>query len=112
MRLRSDIFVAAYLRLRNSENAFAVVRRKGAAEAGAIFICIDRLNGTVDLYGPAPQTAFDDERLDRRFQKLSKDNALLADSETRLAREIQFDADCWIVDVEDRTGQARLDLVA
>ncbi len=61
-RLRSDIFVAAYVRRRNGENALRVVRKRGAAEAGAIFICIDRRDGTVDLYGPAPQTAFDDAR--------------------------------------------------
>ncbi len=47
-RLRSDIFVAAYVRRRNGENAFAVVRKRGAAEAGAIFVCIDRRDGTID----------------------------------------------------------------
>ena len=112
MRLRSDIFVAAYLRQRNGENAFAVVRHKGAAEAGAIFICIDRLDGTADLYGPAPQTAFDEARPHRLFQKLSPDKATSVEIDARLVREIKFDPDCWIIDVEDRTGQARLDLVA
>jgi hypothetical protein len=111
MRLRSDIFVSAYIRLRNGENAFAVVRRKGAPEAGTIFICIDRLDGTADLYGPAPQSAFSDSTPERRFQKISKGGATPLDVAERLARELRFDSDIWIIDVEDRTGEVRLDLV-
>jgi hypothetical protein len=116
MRLRSDIFVAAYLRLRNGENAFAVVRRKGAEEAGAIFICIDRLDGTVDLYGPAPQAAFAEARPDysspaRLFQRLTPEGAAAEVSQARLLKEQRFDPDIWIVDVEDRKGECRLDLV-
>jgi hypothetical protein len=112
MRLRSDIFVSAYVRLRNGENAFAVVRRKGAAEAGAIFVCIDRLDGTADLYGPAPQAAFDEARPERQFQKISKDGATPLDIAERLAREQRFDSDIWIIDVDDRSGEPKLDLMA
>jgi hypothetical protein len=112
MRLRSDIFVSAYIRRRNGENAFAVVRRKGAEEAGAIFVCIDRLDGTADLYGPAPQSAFDEARPGRLFQRLTKVGATPADIEARLQKEMRFDADVWIIDVEDRTGEPRLDLVS
>jgi hypothetical protein len=111
MCLRSDIFVSAYVRLRNGESAYAVVRRKGAEEAGAVFICIDRLDGTADLYGPAPQSAFDGARPERLFQRLTKPGASPADVTARLDRELKFDADAWIVDVEDRGGEHRLDLV-
>jgi hypothetical protein len=110
-RLRSDIFVSAYVRRRNGENAFAVVRRRGAAEAGAIFVCIDQLDGTAHLYGPAPQSVFDDAQPGRLFQRLTQDGATPADVEGRLQKEMRFDADVWILDVEDRTGESRLDLV-
>jgi hypothetical protein len=110
VRLRSDIFVAAYIRQRNGENAFAVVRRRGAAEAGAIFICIDRLDGTADLYGPAPQAMFEEARAERLFQKLTKDRATPADVAARLDKEVRFDPDAWIIDVDDRAGDSRLDL--
>jgi hypothetical protein len=111
MRLRSDIFVAAYVRLRNGQNAFAVVSRRGAAEAGAIFVKIDRLDGRIDLYGPAPQMAVDGNSPLRVFQKISKPDALPADIDAQLAREMRFDSDIWIIDVEDRTGESHLDLV-
>jgi hypothetical protein len=112
MRLRSDIFVSAYLRRRNGENAFAVVRRRGAEEAGAVFVCIDRLDGTADLYGPAPQSVFDDASPERLFQRLTTAGATPADVEARLQKEMRFDPDVWIVDVEDRSGEPRLDLVS
>ena len=60
MRLKSAIWVAAYLRRRHIDGTLAVVRRRGAEEAGAIFIKINRLDGTAELYGPAPQTAFEE----------------------------------------------------
>ena len=56
MRLRSDIWVAAYLRRCGVEGASAVLRRRGAAEAGAIFVKVDHLDGRATLYEPAPQS--------------------------------------------------------
>jgi len=112
LRLKSAIWVAAYVRRCHLEGAFAVVRRRGAEEAGAIFVKISRLNGTAALYGPAPQSAFDEARPgDRRFVPvLSADFAPDADVETRLVREAKFDPDVWVVEVEDRAGRHFLDL--
>jgi hypothetical protein len=112
MRLKSGIWVAAYLRRCNIEGAFAAVRRRGADEAGAVFIKINRLDGTGTLYGPAPQSAFDEARpADRIFTAaLGRDKpAPEADIEARLGREIRFDPDVWIVEVEDRAGRHFLD---
>ena len=68
MRLKSAIWVAAYVRRCHIEGAFAAVRRRGAEEAGAVFVKISRLDGTADLYAPAPQSAFDEARpSDRLF---------------------------------------------
>ena len=68
MRLKSGIWVAAYVRRCNNEGAPAVVRRRGADEAGAVFVKVSKLDGTAMLYGPAPQSAFDDARpADRIF---------------------------------------------
>lgn len=112
MRLKSSIWVSAYLRRCDIEGAFAAVRRRGAEEAGAIFIKLNRLDGTGILYGPAPQAMFDEARpADRLFTALAggKDPAPDADIETRLAKEIRFDPDIWIVEVEDRKGRNFLD---
>ena len=111
MRLKSAIWVAAYLRRCNGEGAFAVVRHRGAEEAGAIFVKLNRLDGTAELFGPAPQSVFDEARpADRRFSRCLSDQPVPeAKIEERLARELRFDPDAWIIEVEDRSGRSFLE---
>ncbi len=110
MRLKSGIWVAAYVRRCHIEGAFAAVRRRGAEEAGAVFIKLNRLDGTAELFGPAPQSAFEARPSTRAFSRClaSKPDAEI---EAFLTREIRFDPDVWIVEVEDRAGRHFLDEV-
>ncbi len=113
MRLRSDIWVAAYLRRRNADGASAVLLRRGSAEAGAIVVKLDRLDGRTALYGLAPQSLTGDlpPGVDRLFTRMHEPEWIdPADAEARLARQVRFDSDLWIVEVEDRNGEPRLDL--
>ena len=114
MRLKSALWVAAYLRRCQVEGLFGVVRRRGAEEAGAVFIRISRIDGTSDLYGPAPQSAFEAGTVsDRAFTaSLAVQPAPDAAIDAYLAREVKFDPDVWIVEVEDRAGRHFLDLIA
>jgi hypothetical protein len=113
MRLRSDIWVAAYLRRCGAEGISAVLRRRGASEAGSIFVRIDRLDGKSALYGPAPPSLGPDRErgVERAFIRMHASEWIDdQDVEKRLARELSFDPDVWIVEVEDRGGRPRLDL--
>ncbi|SCB60745.1 hypothetical protein GA0061105_112133 [Rhizobium aethiopicum] len=100
MRLRADIFVSSILRRVFANGDFAAVEKKGAEEAGAIFIRQHFRDGLETLYAPAPQTAFgEDEVRDRLFE------IRLARSEPQavramLERERRFDPDLWIVELE------------
>src|SRR4029077_1291383 len=113
MRLKSGIWVAAYIRRAQIEGAQAVLRRRGADEAGAVFIKVSRLDGTAEVFGPAPQTAFDEARpADRAVVRALKTTpAPDADAEAYLSRQLKFDPDIWIVEVEDRAGRNFLDTV-
>jgi hypothetical protein len=113
MRLKSGIWVSAYVRRCHVEGVFAVIRRRGADEAGAIFIKVNRLDDTADVYGPAPQSAFDAEYLiDRAFIPAMKMMpAPDAEAEAYLARQIRFDPDLWIIETEDRAGRHFLDRI-
>lgn len=107
-RLTSDFWVSAYLRQAGHDGLVAMLRRRGAREAGAIFIKLDRLDGTAALYGPAPQSLAEDDG-ERRFQLLLDSDPLAV--EDRVARELRFDSDLWLVEIENRQGDPRLDLV-
>lgn len=113
MRLKSGIWVAAYIRRCQIEGAQAMLRRRGADEAGAVFIKVSKLDGSAEVFGPAPQSAFDEARpSDRAFIRCLKvEAATEADAESYLARQIKFDPDVWIVEVEDRGGRNFLDTV-
>ena len=106
-RLRSDIWVSAYLRRCAVEGVVAVLRRRGAAEAGAIYIKIDQLVGRATLYAPAPPSMDTDDSDERRFEAVLVASDPLT-VEERMAREIRFDPDLWMVEVEDREGRSFL----
>jgi hypothetical protein len=113
MRLKSAIWVSAYIRRCGVEGVFAAVRRHGAEEAGAVYVVVNRLDGTADLYGPAPQTAFtDDDPGDRAFTPaLAKLPAAEADIDAYLARESRFDPDVWVVEIEEPSGRHFLERI-
>jgi hypothetical protein len=113
MRLKSGIWVAAYIRRCGIEGVFAAVRRRGAEEAGAIYVIVNRLDGTADLYGPAPQAAFDDAHpTDRAFTPMLKTlPAPETAVETYIARESRIDPDIWVVEIEERSGRHFLDRI-
>jgi len=109
LRVTSDFWVSAYVRRRFGAGGFAAVVRRGAREAGAIFVKINRLDGTADLYGPAPQAEIGEAGGDRMFEPLLT-GVPEAEIAARLAREQRFDPDIWVVEAEDREGRAELDL--
>ena len=102
MRLTSQIWVSALVRAETGAGAFAAILRKGAAEAGAIFVVHNRLDTTYSIYAPAPQSFFEEGDVsDRRFERVVEG---VGEDEMRtyLDRQIAFDPDCWIVEIERR----------
>ena len=111
MRLKSAIWVAAYLRRCQTAGVFGAVRRRGAEEAGAVFVKVATLDGNAMLYVPAPQTVYDDSRpIERIFTPMAPQPVPETSVEERLVREIKFDPDAWVVETEDRAGRHFLDL--
>lgn len=107
MPVKTEFWVQAFIRKSNSNGLFAAQIRRGAAEAGAVFIIINRLDGTCRLLGPAPGPAYGDDG-DRRFTDELPPGSPYEDCKLLLARRKSFDADLWIIEVEDRDGNAGL----
>lgn len=110
-RLRSDFWVSAHLRRCAHEGVDAVLRRRGSPEAGAIFVSVDRLDGRIDLFGPAPQSLLQDDQPGRSFAEIMSGRPA-ADIESRMNREIGFDPDLWWISIDDREGRSLLELAS
>ena len=104
-------FASALIRRCGVEDVVAVLRRRGAAEAGAIFVKVDRLDGTADLYGPAPQSLVDEDSSGERLFTRLLEAAPSPDVEAKMGREIRFDPDLWLIEIEDRAGRAFIDTI-
>ena len=111
MRVTSEIWVSAFIRSERAGGAYVAIVRKGASEAGAIFVAHNRLDGSYTVYAPAPQSVFEaGEAADRRFERVAE-----AVSETEMRdyfdKQVAFDPDCWIVETESRDPPAFIDTV-
>lgn len=99
--LRSDLWCAAFLRRHNDMGHVCVMARRGDPVAGQIFIEIDHLDGTQSLYTPAPAGAAAEAPADRlfvrRFARVEPGKV-----RDRIAREIDFDPDLWVLSLEMR----------
>lgn len=100
MRVTTDLWVSALMRRVFGDGGFAAIVKRGATEAGAVFIISRNRLGEVSLFGPASQTAYDSARPDeRQFSELTA-NGEDAAIEARLEKEKRFDPDIWIVELE------------
>ncbi|HWU62317.1 MAG TPA: DUF1491 family protein [Ensifer sp.] len=100
MRLKTEIVVSALVRRIFSDGGFAAVERKGEEQAGAIFLTQRFRDGTVSLFAPAPQNFFAEgeergRKFEQRLDRVEEDAVREA-----LGREIRFDPDLWVVEVE------------
>ncbi|MBP1859758.1 DUF1491 family protein [Rhizobium herbae] len=100
MRLKSEIFVSALVRRVFGLGGYAAVLRKGAEQAGAIFIRQRSRLGTETLYGPAPQSFFDEDTIPGRLFEIRLEGVEGEAVDQAIAREIRFDPDCWVVEIE------------
>ncbi len=106
-RLKTELWVQAFLRTCETRGLFGAVIHKGAAEAGTLHVAINHLDGSFDLLSPAPGPAFDDDG-NRRFTNAFARRVAWPEIAARIARERKIDSDLWLVEVEDRDGMAGL----
>ena len=97
-RVKTKLWVQAYLRRRHAEGVGAMVARRGDPDAGAVIVKIALMNGTARVF-----TQFRDEVGAMCWREKSA-IASEADADAAIAREAEFDPDIWVVEVEDKTG--------
>jgi len=103
VRLKSAIYVQAVIRRCEAAGAAAYLVRRGAEEAGAVFLKISRLDGTCTVLSPARRG---EERVWMRPLGESGDHVRASEY---FARQLRIDPDIWILEIEDRLGRTFVD---
>jgi hypothetical protein len=111
MRLKSEIWVKAYLRRLNGELIPAAVVRRGDSDAGAIFIKVNSRDGQARVLAPAPG-GMDSAApgIDRRWTPAFAGSAVAeTEADGFLAKQARYDPDIWVIELEDPKGRHFLD---
>lgn len=103
MRLTAEIWVSAYLARLRIEAIPAFVVRRGEATAGAVLIKLNTLDGQACCY----QRSFDLQTGERIWMVLTEGDEPTVDQ--TVERQIGYDPDLWVIEVEDRNGRHLLD---
>lgn len=109
IRLTTVMWFAVFMRRETERGAFVTTIRKGAQQAGAIFIIHNHLDGTSSLYGPAPQPLIDDPVSERFFEKVL-DVVPQEEIDKYLDKQKNFDPDLWIIETESGKGAPSIEL--
>ncbi|HEY2069784.1 MAG TPA: DUF1491 family protein [Rhizomicrobium sp.] len=104
-RLKAGIFVRALIRRAEVAGAQAYVVRKGSEEAGAVLLKISKLDGTATVLSQA-RRGTEGELV---WVKPLGDAADEEKSRAWFDKQVKFDPDLWIVEIEDRQGRAFVD---
>lgn len=97
-RLTAEFWVSAYLRRLSLADIPAFVTAKGDATAGAVLVKQAPLDGTAKLF----QRSFDMDG-GRIWVVLAQ--GAEHDVDAAIARQLGFDPDLWVIEVEERTGR-------
>ncbi len=103
-RLKAGIFVRDLIRRVQVQGASAFVIRSGAEEAGAVILKIAKLDGTVLVLNQARNA-----KGDLVWARPLGDWVSEARAAEWCDKQVKFDPDVWIVEIEDRKGRAFVD---
>jgi hypothetical protein len=103
-RLKTGLYVRALIRRAEIGGASVYVARRGAEEAGALILKLTKPNGSLTVLSRASRG--DGERV---WIKPLGDSADSAAATKYFEKQVRFDPDLWIVEIEDREGRAFVD---
>ncbi len=104
-RLKAELWIKAHIRRVEIEGAIAMVARRGDAMSGSVLVKLNNLDGTAQVLAPAPNAE------KGRVWLRATGPAPVADGEAEafIERQLRFDPDLWVLEIEDRAGRHFLD---
>lgn len=106
-RLKTWIWVDAFLRQAEARGHFGTVLHKGDADAGQVFVMFSRADRRLDVLRPPPGPAYDEDG-ERRFERAFPDAQAWPDVREWIAKMRARDGDLWVIEIEAREGFAGL----
>lgn len=103
-RLKTGLYVKALVRRAQIAGASAYVARRGAEEAGALILKLARLDRTCTVLSQARRG--EGELV---WIKPLGDTSDEAAAAKYFEKQLRYDPDLWIVEIEDRDGRAFVD---
>ena len=105
-RLKSKIIIDAIIRICNDRGLPATVARLGDPDAGSIYIKVSNIVYDCLIYTQQRQT---DETM-KWVETPTKDILSETEADAYLERQIKYDEDVWVVEIEDPKHRNPFDL--
>jgi len=96
-RLKSEIWVKATVKRLNHELITTMVIKSGDPDAGDIYIKVNFLNGYSRIFS----RTFGEKGEHVWLATTGDSNVIESSANNYLKKQVQFDPDCWIIEIED-----------
>ena len=105
MGLSTGLWVSAQVRICDRAFIPATIVRHGDDDAGTVLDKINRFEAGVTVYTPA--TSLNDQPM---WSRGTGPNPVSeAEADAYIERQVKYDPDAWVLEIEDRKGQYKLD---
>lgn len=104
-RVKTQIWVQAFLRRTEADGFSAVLIQRGDTDAGAVLVKVNRFGGGCTVFTQVR----DDAGQPAWLAGTGGEPVQEADADAYVARQRQYDADLWVIEVEDPKGCYGLD---
>ena len=105
MGLTTGLWVSAQVRLCDRAFIPATVVRRGDSDAGTVLLKLNRFEEGVTVYTQASSTG--DQPTWSRGTGPSPVSE--AEADAYIERQVKYDPDVWVLEIEDRRGQYKID---
>jgi len=105
MGLTTGLWVSAQVRICDRAFIPATIVRRGDPDAGTVLLKLNRFEAGVTVYTQA--SSMNDEPAWSRGTGPAP--VTEAEADAYIARQVQYDPDVWVLEIEDRKGQYKLD---
>ena len=105
MGLTTGLWVSAQIRLCDRAFLPATVVRRGDPDAGTVLVKVNRFDAGVTVYAQA--TTLDGDQAWSRGTGPAP--VPEAEADAYIARQVARDPDLWVLEIEDRKGQYKID---